>query len=492
MSQTISDASDEIGRLRAQLRSVETRLAVVQRVARLGYWEMDIRNNQGRWSDELCRIYGVPSGRRDLTFEDFLERVHPEDRNAVRQSSNDCITRRASYETQYRIVRPDGEQRVIAARAEAEFDSDGNPTQAIGIEQDITVFSQLQQTLSESEARCRSIFDHVPVGIALVGADQRFTAVNPAWVRMSGYAPEELLGLTVGDITHPDDLGETMDVTERARRGDFDLFTIEKRYVRKNGEVFWGRMVGTVLRDERGAVMNRVAMIEDITEKKDAELRRAEQQRLQRDALVREVHHRVKNSIQGVAGLLERHAAANPALGAAIEELLRRLNALATVHGLQSELAGRELNLCNIARGIVDALQAVSTVPLELALPDGFAPVEVNADEAVPIALILNELVSNAVKHVHRSAERVAVKVELKRDGARAAIVVRSQPARLPPGFDLGTDRFLGTGLRLAKSLLPIEGATLTVSEPAPGVVESVLELWPPVLNLAANAASEA
>src|SRR3990172_6047277 len=238
VSQTISDASDELERVRAQLRSVETRLAEVQRVARLGYWEMDIRNNQGRWSDELCRIYGVPSGRRDLTFEDFLERVHPEDRNAVRQSSNDCITRRASYETQYRIVRPDGEQRVIAARAEAEFDSDGNPTQAIGIEQDITVFSQLQQTLSESEARCRSIFDHVPVGIALVGADQRFTAVNPAWVRMSGYAPEELLGLTVGDITHPDDLGETMDVTERARRGDFDLFTIEKRYVRKNGEVF--------------------------------------------------------------------------------------------------------------------------------------------------------------------------------------------------------------------------------------------------------------
>jgi len=175
-----------------------------------------------------------------------------------------------------------------------------------------------------------------------------------------------------------------------------------------------------------------------------------------------------------------------------IEELHGQLNVLATVHGLQVELPGRELNLCNIARSIVETLQAVSTVPLDFALAEGFVPVEVHADEAVPIALILNELVSNAVKHLAPSAKQAAVKIEMKRYGAGAVITVRNQPASLPPGFDFADSRSLGTGLRLAKSLLPGEGAKLTFSQPAAGVVESVLELWPPVLNHSVNTVSEA
>ncbi|MDP2640654.1 MAG: hypothetical protein Q8Q16_08310, partial [Betaproteobacteria bacterium] len=80
---------------------------------------------------------------------------------------------------------------------------------------------------------------------------------------------------------------------------------------------------------------------------------------------------------------------------------------------------------------------------------------------------------------------------EMKRDGAGAAVCVRNAPASLPPGFDLANSRTLGTGLRLAKSLLPGDGARLSFSQPAAGVVEAMLELWPPVLNHAADRVSE-
>ena len=256
--------------------------------------------------------------------------------------------------------------------------------------------------------------------------------------------------------------------------------------------MFAARTVGAALRDTQGAVIGRVMIIEDVTEKKAVERRRAGRRQLQRDALVRDVHHRIKNHLQGVAGLLERHAVANSALKPAIEEVLGRVNVLATVHGLQSEQPGRELNLCNIARGIVDTLQVVSAVPLEFALPQGFVPVEMNVEEAVPIALILNELVANAAKHLAPSAKQATVKIEMKRDGVRALVVVRNEPASLPPGFDFADGRTLGTGLRLAKSLLPGEGARLSFSQPAVGVVESLLELWPPVLNHPGNSVSEA
>jgi PAS domain S-box-containing protein len=494
MSQTASssNSSDELERLRTQLGRSEARLAEAQRIAQIGSWEWDIEENTQWWSPEMYRIFGMAPDEPPLTFAAFLSKLSPVEAERVRHAMQAAIADAVPFDIEYPIVHSDGTPRFIHARGEVLARSNGVATRMAGTLQDITARKRLERALVESEARCRSIFERVPLGILVVGPDGRFSMTNPAWARMTGYSAEDLAQMTLLDVTHPDDRAEFLRVIAGADAGNLDEFVLDARYVRRNSGVFWARTVGAVLHDERGAVTDRVAIIEDSTEKKDTELRRAEQQRLQRDALVREVHHRIKNSLQGVAGLLERHAAANPALEPAIEEVLVRLNVLATVHGLRSELAGRELNLCNIARGIVETLRVVSTVPLDFVLPDGFVPVEVNVDEAVPIALILNELVSNAVKHLAPSAQRAAVKIEVKRAGAGAVIVVRNEPATLPPGFDFVNGRSLGTGLRLAKSLLPVEAARLTFSQPAAGVVESVLELWPPVLNRAADAASEA
>ena len=495
MSQTVSssNSSDELARLRAQLARSEARLVEAQRIAQLGYWERDLTGGGVWWSDAFRGILGLDSDTPTAKFENALAFVHPADRPLIDQVYKNTIDSGEPFEFQCRVLLPpDAKERIVLVKGDAIKGADGAVTRLMGTAQDITARKRLEHALFESEARCKNIFERAPVGIVVVGPEERCTTTNSAWARMTGYGAEELAQMTWLELTHPDDRAESLRIVASADAGNLDEFVLDKRYVRRNGEVFWARTVGAVLRDETGAVMGRIAIIEDISEKKGAELRRAEHRRLQRDALVREVHHRIKNHLQGVAGLLERHAAANPALEPAIEEVLGQLSVLATVHGLQSELPGRELNLCNIARGIVETLQVVSTVPLEVALPEGFVPIEVNADEAVPIALILNELISNAVKHLAPSVKPAAVTIEMKRDGVRAVIVVRNAPASLPPGFDFANSRSLGTGLRLAKSLLPGEGARLTFSRPAPGVVESVLELWPPVLNHAVNRVSEA
>jgi PAS domain S-box-containing protein len=493
MSQTVSstDSSDELERLRAQLVRAEARLAEAQRIAQLGSWEWDIEKDIGWWSPEIHRIFGMAPDEPPLTYATFLGKLSPVDAERVRHAMRATLADAAPFDIEYRIMHADGTPRFIHARGEVLVRSNGVATRMAGTLQDVTTRRRLERELVESEARCQSIFERVPLGITVVGPDGRFSKTNPAWSRMTGYSAEDLAQMNVLDVTHPDDRAESLRVRESSNTGNLDEFALDKRYVRRNDEVFSARTIGAVLRDEHGAVQGRVAIIEDVTEKKEIERRRAGRRQQQRDALVREVHHRIKNHLQGIAGLLERHAAAKPALEPAIEELLGRLNVLATVHGLQSEQPGRELNLCNIARGIVDTLQVVSGVPLEFALPQGFVPVEVNVEEAVPIALILNELVSNAVKHLAPSAKQATVKIEMKRDGVRALVVVRNEPASLPPGFDFADGRSLGTGLRLAKSLLPGEGARLSFSQPVAGVVESLLELWPPVLNHAGNSVSE-
>lgn len=490
MSQPVSssDSSDELERLRAQLLRSEARLAEAQRIAQIGYWERDLIGGGVWWSAAFRGILGLDSDTPAAKFENALKFVHPADRPLIDQVYKNTIDSGAPFEFECRVLLPpDASERIVLVKGDVIKGADGAVTRLMGTAQDITARKRLEHALFESEARCRSVFERVPLGIVVAGTDGRFSMTNPAWVRMTGYSAEELAQMTSLDLTHPDDRAETLRIRVNSNAGSLDEFALDKRYLRKNGEVFRARTVGAVLRDEQGAVTGRVAIIEDVTEKNEIELRRAEQQRRQRDALVREVHHRIKNHLQGVAGLLERHAAAKPALAPAIEEVLAQLNVLATVHGLQSEVSGRELNLCNIARGIVEILQVVSAVPLEFALQRGFVPVEVNADEAVPIALILNELVANALKHLAPAAKQAVVKIEMKRDGEGAAVIVRNSPASLPPGFDFAGGRSLGTGLHLAKSLLPTEGARLSFSQPAAGVVESLLELWPPVLNHAGN-----
>jgi len=482
------EASDEIAGLRAQLGKAEHRLATAQRLARLGDWVVDLRSGLGWWSDELCGIYGVPPGRDDITFEEFLRVVHPEDREVILRLSETALSRRDACDARYRVVRPDNTERLIQCRAEIEFDPAGTPLKLFGTAIDITEIGRLEQTLRNSEEQYRTIFDQVPVGVTLIGPDRRFLMVNPAWARMTGYTGAELANLRTLDITHPEDVASSIRFFEQVTRGELDRPLFEKRYVRKNGEVLWARVHSVLVRGPEGQWPFRLAIIEDITAEKGAAQQQAETARQQREALVREVHHRIKNTLQGVAGLLERHAADNPALGPAISDAVVRLNALAMTHGLHSELAGPEVNLCNIVRGIVDTLQTLSPVPLALKLPDGFVPVEVAQDESVPVALILNELVSNAIKHIGAAAGRAAITIEVRRAAGSAVVVVRSAPASLPRGFDLAREQYLGMGLRLAKSLLPAQGATLSVGEPVAAVVEAVLQLSAPVLKLAASA----
>ncbi|OGA32253.1 MAG: hypothetical protein A3F75_10350, partial [Betaproteobacteria bacterium RIFCSPLOWO2_12_FULL_64_23] len=436
MSQTDSNSSGEIERLRALLDRSEARLAEAQRIAQIGYWEWDVEQDAVWWSPQMHRIFGMALDDPPLAYAAFLGKLSAEDAERVRRTVQSSIADGVPFDIQFRIMHADGTPRFIHARGNVVASSNGVATRMAGTLQDITERRRLEQAIFESEARCHSIFERVPLGVAVVGPDGRFSMANPAWERMTGYSAAELAQLTAFDLTHSGDRTKWQRAVASWDAGNHAEFVIDKRYVRRNGEVFWARLTCAALRDEQGAVTGRVAIIEDVGKEREAELRRAEQRRIQRDALVREVHHRIKNHLQGVAGLLERPAAANPALEPAIAEVLGQLNALATVHGLQSEFGGRELNLCNVVRSIVETVQVISRVPLEFALPQGFVAIELNAEETVPVALILNELVSNAVKHLDASAEQAVVKIEIKRDGVGAVVCVRNGPASLPPGFD--------------------------------------------------------
>jgi diguanylate cyclase (GGDEF)-like protein/PAS domain S-box-containing protein len=129
------------------------------------------------------------------------------------------------------------------------------------------------ERLRDSEERLASTLELAAIGISHVGDQGRFLYVNPQLSAMLGYTERELLACTVKDISHPDDVGATDDLVARLRNGELSSFKREKRYLRKDGSVVWVALTAAVKRDRAGGRLYDVTIVEDISARKEAELR---------------------------------------------------------------------------------------------------------------------------------------------------------------------------------------------------------------------------
>jgi PAS domain S-box-containing protein len=167
----------------------------------------------------------------------------------------------------------------------------------ISIHQDITELKKAQAALRESEERFRNIFEQAPMGVALLGTDHKMSKANPAFCRMLGYSEAELSRMTPLEITHPDDRASCGSLLVRLDRGEIPVCKTEKRYVKKNGEIIWISLTASVIRDHQGKPLCGLGMVEDISERKKAEKKLAEQAALldlARDAItVRDLEGRI-------------------------------------------------------------------------------------------------------------------------------------------------------------------------------------------------------
>lgn len=326
----------------------------------------------------------------------------------------------------------------------------------IRLRQATTAQEAMAAGLAQSEAQFRASFENAAVGKAqsdpITG---RIMRVNQAFADMLGYTVEDMVGRDAWEFTLDEDLDAERAEFQRLLDGETDVYVREKRYLRKDGQAIWGRVSATVTRSPAtGKPTLAVAVIENIDEQyksrialevaaRDLERLLAEQTSTiaQRDVLLREVYHRVKNNLQVVDSLLvmQRRQLTDPDAREALAGLRSRVFALGLVH--HQLMGSRDLQTFDVGPFLEDlSCNLLSAgVSKAISLSVRAIPLKVGLDFAIPLGLIVTELVTNSLKHGFPDGTG-NVEVELKRAAAgRIALVVSDNGTA--PGTDVGASR---------------------------------------------------
>lgn len=505
--------ADLIERFRAAevLRESQADLNRAQSLGQIGSWRLDVRRNHLAWSAENHRIFGIPPGTM-MTYETFLSAVHPEDRAYVDQQWQAGL-RGEPYDIEHRLL-VDGQVKWVRERAELEFDTAGQVIGGFGTTQDITERKLAEHALRYSEARFHSLFESSPVPlweedfsavkrclavlrttsdislrdylaahpeeIARLASLVRILDVNQACVQFLGAASKAEVWKPLPDYLDERSLpifadqiaalaeGATQWSGEGWHKTDGgDVFVIVRLSIAPGHENSWSRVF---------------VSFTDITAQRHQEAERIAQMARQRDALVREVHHRIKNHLQGVTGLLRNRMANQPKLLKPLSEVIGQIRAIAEVYGLQSRATDASIRLDQLLETIIRG--ASWLVPFDYLPPGPEFPVNyfLAPEENVSLALVINELLTNATKHNRPDRSSGTVAVALEACAAGVKIRIRNGPSRLPYGFDFLAGIGIGTGLALIRSLLPSSGANLLFRQEGETVVTELV-LASPVIQ---------
>ena len=257
------------------LRRSEHNLFHAQKIGHLGNWEWNIAADTMIWSEEIYHIFGVDRNF-DLNFENIESRIHPDDQEQNRRVVQKFLSSGSEMENEFRIIRPDGQERFIYQKAEIERDSEGRPLTAFGIMQDISDRKHVESALIESEKKYRFLIENVQDVIWQTTPDLHFTYLSPSVQKITGYSSGELIGKSLCSIITEQSVKTVKkrleDRKQKVDPENKDLATVfEIEMLRKGGGIVWMEVSSSLVIGSDGTYIGFHGSSRDITERKRAE-----------------------------------------------------------------------------------------------------------------------------------------------------------------------------------------------------------------------------
>ena len=399
------------------LKENEMRLAEAQMIAHIGNWDWNLVTDEMYWSVEMKRIFGLDSQKFSATYSNFLSFVSPDDRDYVDSATKEALKGK-TYASDYKIVSANGKERIIHSEGEVTFEKEGTPIRMKAIVQDITESKKAEEKIQTLADIVESSGD----AILTLSLDGIITTWNKGAERIYGYASEEVLGKSVS-VLAPDNLkGETEELVEKVKPGEKIQHYVTSR-LKKDGKLIDVSITLSPVFDKSKKLVALSAITRDITSKIDAEksLLKAEITRKQ------ELHHRIKNNLQVIFSLLDlqadkfknRECIKGSEVLEAFRESQDRVLSMALIHEeLYKHKQFETLDLSAYIRNLVETLFHTyrlddKNIHMHMDLEEN---VFLNMDDAVPLGIIVTELVSNSLKHAFSGREKGRIDINLRRE----------------------------------------------------------------------------
>lgn len=447
-------------KIKHDLEEERSRLQRAQQLARIGWWSYDPGEDRIMWSDVLFDILEVDRAAFGASFDDFYRLVHPDDRPLLKQVMQQARTSEETVDYVLRILTPDGNVIYAKCRAQSRLDEKEQMVHLSGTLQDITDRHKAEVELQRREQLFESLFVDAPVAIVMVDPDGRVQKTNQSFEALFGYTDEQLRGEDLLKYLLPEDRYNTT-------RQQYEQSFIENKHkatyyedkrVTKNGQlkdVFIGSL--PVFGD--GEAIAAFGIYTDITDLKKTQ-QNLEDSLREQEVLLAEIHHRVKNNLAIISGLLELEAMNwedDTIVSQVLMQSKLRIHSMAKIHEkLYQSGSFSNLNLENYIVELVDTISvSMQRAKKEVEVQVDCDDVYLNINQALPCALLINELVTNAFKYAFNAPQEGKLVIRFKDGGDSARIEVRDNGPGLPQEFHRMAEDSLGHRLvqQLVKQL---------------------------------------
>jgi len=448
------DVTDQVERQKELRKSVE-RYEIVSKATSDTIWDLNLKTDINRYNSNIYDMFGYEKQEVENPVEWWRDKIHPEDRDIIITQMEHAIEANFDrFQMEYRFKCADGSYKYIFDRAFIVNDADGNPVRMIGAMQDVTQQREEQKWLKLFQSAIANTKESVAIieGEPTELPGRQIIYVNQAFCEMTGYTMEEAKGETLqilnGSKTSQEKRNKLRDAMEQ-----WEMCETEFINYRKDGEEFWIRVSMTPVEGANNSCFW-VCIGRDITEEKQQEnaLRKSLEEK---ETLLLEIHHRVKNNLAVVSGMMQLQAfeEENIEFKQKLFDGVTRIQTMGNIHELLyqsesfTELAFHE-NLKKLTHQIIDTFSSNFSLETKFDLNE----VNLNINQAIPCSLIANEVITNVLKHAFDDREKGQLMVSISEEDGMVYLSIKDDGQGFPPDFE-NLEETKSLGIKLIDTL---------------------------------------
>jgi PAS domain S-box-containing protein len=352
------------------------------------------------WNPAAEKLFGYSN--KEVVGKHAAELIVPEEEQT---QVHDIFTRLESGDMEANTlgenITRDGQRVLLSWRNTPLFDESGKFLGAMSMAEDITEKKKAEDVLRQSEEKYRTLFETISEGVAYVDADDVIQFVNKQFCLMNGYVESELIGKNFADLFVTE---ESLEVFSENRKLQLHGASIEfdLPWKKKNDELIWVIVKGAPVSNSSGEVVGNITTLTDITGRKHSEEQILNALR-EKETLLREMHHRVKNNLAIVTGILQLQLSKleSDALQQPLRDSISRIHSIALIHeDLYKNKTLHHIDFAAYVKHLIDSLQsAFSGGETEIDIHLSVQAIQFDVDHCMPCGLIISELISNIYKH---------------------------------------------------------------------------------------------